>query len=215
WLLPDDPLFDPIYAYLADAGKTLLMHIGEPLACWQPLDDNNPHRGYYGSHPEWYMYDKPGVPSHQDLIAARDRVLAKHPNLRAVGAHLGSLEYDVTKVATRLDRYPNFVVDTSARLHDLIAQDREVVRRFFVAYQDRILFGTDIVARNALSSTMPQAERQAHLERIENHYRSEFAYLESDQAVTLRGRQVRGLGLPPAVLEKLYHVNAETWYPGL
>jgi len=76
-MLPDDPLLDPIYAYLADSGKPLLMHIGEPLACWQPLDENNPHRGYYSNHPEWYMYDKPDAPSHQALIAARDRGLTE------------------------------------------------------------------------------------------------------------------------------------------
>ncbi|MFN2130748.1 MAG: hypothetical protein ACK2VD_09495, partial [Anaerolineae bacterium] len=38
FLMVDDPIFDPIYAYLAREGRTLLMHIGEPLACWQPLD---------------------------------------------------------------------------------------------------------------------------------------------------------------------------------
>lgn len=215
WVLPDDPLFDAIYAYLAEAGKPLLMHIGEPLACWQPLDESNPHRGYYSNHPEWHMYDKPGVPAHAELIAARDRVLAKHPALRAVGAHLGSLEYDVKEVANRLDRYPNFVVDTSARLHDLIDQNRDAVRDFVLAYQDRILFGTDIVARQPSLSAMPDTERQAYLERLEGRYQSEFAYLESHGKVTLRGRQVQGLGLPQAVLDKIYHANAQAWYPGL
>jgi predicted TIM-barrel fold metal-dependent hydrolase len=161
------------------------------------------------------MYDKTGVVSHQALIDARDQVLARHPDLKVVGAHLGSLEYDVREIAKRLDRYPNFAVDSSARLHDLVYQDPEIVRRFFVDHQDRILFGTDIVTRRKSLSAMPATERQGVLQRIEARYRSEFAYLESDQVVTLRDHEVQGLGLPGSVLEKLYHSNAEAWYPGL
>ncbi|HXF62214.1 MAG TPA: amidohydrolase family protein, partial [Caldilineaceae bacterium] len=115
-LMVDDPLFDPVFDYLAAADRTLLMHIAEPLACWQPLDPAGPHYNYYRDNPQWHMYNRPDMPSHAELIAARDRVLEKHPNLRIVGAHLASLEYDVDEVAARLDRYPNFAVDMSARL---------------------------------------------------------------------------------------------------
>jgi hypothetical protein len=214
FLMVDDPLFDPIYDYLAWVGQPLLMHIGEPLTCWQPLREDAPHSGYYSQHPEWHMYGKPGYPSHQEIIDARDRVLARHPDLRAVGAHLGSLEYDVAEIARRLDRYPNFAVDTSARLIDLAGQDPAHVRAFFVAYQDRILFGTDIVHRQ-LFSALPPSERQSQLLLIQERYREQFAYFESDQGVTLRGREVQGLGLLQEVLEKLYAANASRWYPGL
>ena len=115
FFMVDDPLLDPIFDHIAQADRTLLMHIAEPLACWQPLDENNPHYGYYSENPEWHMFNKPEFPSHQQLIAARDHVVEKHPNLRIVGAHLGSLEYDVDEVAARFDRYPNFAVDISAR----------------------------------------------------------------------------------------------------
>jgi hypothetical protein len=214
FLMVDDPLFDPIYDYLARVGQPLLMHIGEPLTCWQPLCQDAPHSGYYSQHPEWHMYGKPGYPSHQEIIDARDQVLARHPDLRAVGAHLGSLEYDVAEIARRLDRYPNFAVDTSARLIDLAGQDPAHVRAFFVAYQDRILFGTDIVHRQPFSA-LPPSERQSQLLLIQERYREQFAYFESDQGVTLRGREVQGLGLPQEVLEKLYATNASRWYPGL
>jgi len=32
-------------------------------------------------------------------LQERDRLLARHPKLRVVGAHLGSLEYDVDEIA--------------------------------------------------------------------------------------------------------------------
>jgi hypothetical protein len=175
------------------------------------LDPQDPHYGYYSSHPEWHLYGKPGYPSHRELMDARDRVLAKHARLRVVGAHLGSLEHDVAEVARRLERYPNFAVDTSARLADLACQDRDVVRHFFVHYQDRILFGTDIVERVLQSSLSDQARGEA-LERLRTRYQAEFTYFESEGQVEVRGRTVRGLGLPQEVLTKLYSANACAWY---
>jgi predicted TIM-barrel fold metal-dependent hydrolase len=214
FLMVDDPLFDPIFEYLARSGRPALMHLGEPLACWQPLDENRPHYGYYSQHPEWHMYTKSEYPSHKQIIDARDRMLAKHPEMRVVGAHLGSLEYDVAEIATRLDRYPNFAVDTSARMNDLAIQDPETVRQFLIAYPDRVLFGTDIVARQALSS-LSDTERKEWLTRIEAKYQQEFAYYETEDTFTVANREVRGLGLPADVLDRLYHHNAATWYPGV
>jgi predicted TIM-barrel fold metal-dependent hydrolase len=129
-----------------------------------------------------------------------------------VGAHLGSLEYDVAEVAKRLERYPNFAVDTSARLVDLTYQEPETVRRFFRDYAGRILFGTDIVRQEPFSR-LAEAERQAELAWTEARYQADFAYFETDQMMTIRGRTVQGLGLPDDILEKFYVSNARTWYP--
>lgn len=214
FFMVDDPLLDPIFDYIAASGKTLLAHIAEPLDCWLPLRESSPHYGYYSQYPQWHMYNQPDFPSHQTLIAARDRRLARHPNLCVVGAHLGSLEYDVAEVAARLERYPNFAVDTSARLADLAFQDSAKVRRFFIDYQERILFGTDVVLGQK-PSTLSPAERTAALADLRQTYQTHFAYFESDGLVTVRGRQVQGLGLPPEVLQKIYYDNARAWYPGL
>ena len=214
FLMVDDPIFDPIYAYLARSGRTVLMHIGEPLACWQPLDENDPHYAYYSAHPAWHMYGKAGYPSHQELMDARDHVLAKFPQMRVVGAHLGSLEYSVKEIAKRLDRYPNFAVDTSARTKDLACQDREAVRAFFSTYADRVLFGTDAVIRES-HRAMSQEERSAALADMAERYEREFAYYERDREMEVAGRTVRGLGLATGVLEQLYYGNAARWYRGL
>ncbi len=214
FLMVDDPLFDPLYEYLASVGKSVLMHIGEPLGCWQPLDARNTHAGYYRAHPEWYMGDKPDHPSHKQLIEARDGVLARHPNLRVVGAHLGSLEYDVAEIARRFDRFGNFAVDTSARLRDLVRQKRSTVREFFVRHQERILFGTDVVQRQPVSE-MNEQERSTHLASLEARYRREFAYFRSSTKMMLDGLEVQGLALPMDVIDQLLYRNAVRWYPGL
>lgn len=212
FIMADDPYFDPLYEYLAAGNHTLLTHIAEPLECWQPLKPGSPHYSYYSRNPEWHMYNRPEFPSHAALMAARDQVLAKHPRLRMVGAHLASLEYDVAVLAERLDRYPNLAVDISARLSDLAIQDASKVRAFFLNYQDRILFGTDVVMREA-PSTLPDAARTATLAALRQTYEMHFAYLEGAGPITVRSYATTGLQLPPAVLDKIYSENACHWYP--
>jgi predicted TIM-barrel fold metal-dependent hydrolase len=214
FFMVDDPLLDPIFDHVAKAGRTLLMHIGEPLICWQPLEMHSPHSQYYRNNPEWHMYNKPEYPHHSQLIEARDQVVEKHPDLRIVGAHFGSLEYDLDEIAARLKRYPNFVVDISARLGDLAIKDPDKVREFVIEYANRILWGTDVVMRDKPSS-LPEAEREQALANLRKTFETYTSYFESTAMVEVRGETARGLGLPTDILEQLYYSNAKAWYPGI
>ena len=91
FILPDDPLFDPIYEHLAKIGKPLHAHLAEPIDAWLPLDKDSSHYSYYSTNPQWHLYGKPEYPSHAAIIAARDNVMKKHPTLVVVGAHLDSV----------------------------------------------------------------------------------------------------------------------------
>jgi len=213
-VLVDDPVFEPVFAFLAAEGIPTVMHIGEPLACWQPIETESPHRGYYEQHPEWHMHGRTDIPSHAELVASRDRVLDRHPTLRVIGAHIGSLEHDVREAARRLERYPNFAVDISARLDDLQAQDPRTVRDFLTTYQDRVLFGTDVVARRPTAS-LPATERESFHAALAETYSRYASYLETEASRTADGRAVAGLTLPEPVLRKLYTDNARAWYPAL
>src|SRR5688572_2303833 len=46
FLLPDDPILDPVYAHLASRRKPLLAHLAEPREAWLPLDPKGVHYGY-------------------------------------------------------------------------------------------------------------------------------------------------------------------------
>lgn len=208
-----DPIFEPIFAYLEREGHPCVMHIGEPLGCWQPLNPTTPHFEYYSHHPQWHMYGRTDVPSHADLMAARDRVLARHPRLRVVGAHLGSLEYDLREVARRLDAYPNFAVDTSGRLADLAWQDTGPVRQFLEHYQDRVLWGSDITL-NTNGHTSPAARQQSRA-LLQGSYELEWSFFTSEDEITVMARPCHGLGLPEAICRKLLCDNARRWYPGV
>lgn len=211
YLLPDDPMFDPVYAHLAVRGKPLLAHLAEPREAWLPLDPKGLHYGYYSRNPEWHLFGKPEFHSHEALMDARDRLVAKHPTLTVIGAHLGSMEHDVDEVAKRLDRYPNFNVEVSARTRNLTRQPAEKVRAFFLAYQDRILYGVDRAWRphRTPDVTPTDAQRAQFVEGLEAQYRRDWAYYAGSGMVDYNGQQVQALALPVSVLEKFYHANAE------
>lgn len=150
FVMIDDPKLDPIFAHLAKKGVRVIGHLGEPRECWLPIERMVMHRGYYASHPKYHMYLHPEMPSYEDQIAARDRMLEKHPDLRFLGAHLGSLEWSVDHLAAFLDRFPKVIVETAARVRDLQYQsslDRKKVRDFLIKYQDRVAYGTDFGVR--------------------------------------------------------------------
>ena len=120
FLLPDDSILDPVYAHLASRRKPLLAHLAEPREAWLPLDPKGVHYGYYSRNPQWHLYGKPEFPSHARLMDARDHILAKHPSLVVIGAHIGSLEYDVDEAAKRLEQVselPRRGVGADARPH--------------------------------------------------------------------------------------------------
>lgn len=210
FILPDDPRFDPIYAHLARRGKPLHAHLAEPIDAWLPLDPNSPHYNYYSSNPQWHLYGKPEYPSHAAIIAARDRIMERHPDLIVLGAHLGSLENDLDGIAARLDRFPHFHVEVAARTRNLTRHPSDKVRALFLKYSDRILYGVDAVWKPYLRAQPPtEAQRQAHLNRLELQYRADYDYYAGQGEITCQGRKVQALNLPRSVLEKFYHRNAE------
>ena len=147
YVMPDDQRLEPIIARLERDHIVLLGHQAEPLNCWLPLDRMTVRsdRDYFTEHPQYYMYRHPEMPSHDAILAARDRMLSAHPALRFDAVHLASLEWDVDQVAMFLDRFPNANVDLAARLVHLeyqAARSRKGAR-FLIRYQDRILYGSD------------------------------------------------------------------------
>ena len=118
YVMPDDARLEPIIAELERDHAVLLGHQAEPLNCWLPYAKMTVRsdRDYFREHPQYYMYQHPQMPSHDAILAARDRLLSAHPALRFDAVHLASLEWDVDRVAAFLDRFPNASVDVAARM---------------------------------------------------------------------------------------------------
>jgi predicted TIM-barrel fold metal-dependent hydrolase len=212
FILPDDPLFDPIYAFIAKRGRPLHAHLGEPIEAWLPLNPESVSYNYYKGNPEWHLYNKPEYPTHAAIIEARDNILRKHPKLVIVAAHLGSLEHDLDAIAERFERYPNFNIECAARVRYLTRYSTERVRDFFIKYQDRILYGVDMSWKPYRTRQPSEAMRQAYILRRQERYLSDFAYFAGNGETTYEGRKVQALALPRDVLEKFYSGNARRIY---
>ncbi|MCF6332002.1 MAG: amidohydrolase [Draconibacterium sp.] len=210
-IMIDDPKFDAIFAHLVEKGIPLVGHLGEPKACWQPIEkmQANNNKNYYKNNPQYHMYLHPDYPSYEEQMDARDRMLGKNPDLVFIGCHLASLEWSVDVLAEWLDRFPNAAVDMAARMGDLFYQtrdDHKKVHDFFIKYQDRILYGTDITENGG--------DKDAFQKRMHETWFRDWEYLVSNHKMTskLIDGEFQGLKLPKEVVDKIYAANTKKWY---
>src|SRR5271169_959258 len=208
YVMADDPRFEPIYEDIANHGKTLMTHQAEPDVAWGPPDAADPSWSYYQENPQWYVANRPGFPPKQKILEARDHVLANNPKLRMVGVHLGSMERDLDNIGRHLDKYPNFAIDTAARMDYLMLMPAEKVRAFLIKYQDRVLYGTDL-------DLLPDATFPDVLKDWQSTYARDWKFLATGETFDVEGKPVHGLNLPQSVLEKVFRSNAMRWIPGL
>jgi hypothetical protein len=213
YVMPDDPRLEPVIAHLAARHIVLLGHQAEPLNCWLPLDKMTVKgdRDYFTEHPQYYMFRHPDMPSHDAILAARDRMLHAHPALSFDSVHLASLEWDVDKVADFLDRFPHARVDVAARMVHLEVQATthpDKVRRFLIKYQDRILYGSDDAYGPADAD--PSAVQDVHA-----GWMQDWEFLVTSDVLHSQdfAPAFHGLHLPREVVDKLYRRNAEILFP--
>jgi predicted TIM-barrel fold metal-dependent hydrolase len=209
----DDARFDPLFAWLEGRGVPVLGHQGEPRNAWLPLAEMTIRgdREYFAEHPQYHMAGRKEWPSYEEQVAARDRMLDKHPRLAFVGVHLASLEWDVERIAQFLRAHENASVDLAARLSHLQLQasrDPGKVRRFFIEFQDRILYGSDLARGDGQSDAEFAAE--AH-----EAWLADWRFLAGGGE--LRSGEFdgpfRGLSLPREVIDKVYRENALRIFP--
>ncbi len=202
----DDKRFDPMWEACGALDLPVAIHVSDPAAFFLPTDRFNERYEELHNHPDWSFHGR-DFPSNAEILAARDRVLARHPKTKFIGLHVGHSAENLGHVAATLDRFPNFFVEIGARIGELGRQPR-TARRFFDKYQDRILFGTDAVPGGTQT---PQQIFGAKLYEI--YYRfleTEDEYFDyAPAAVPPQGRwRIYGLGLPETILRKVYHGNA-------
>ncbi len=212
-IMIDDPKFYSVFAFIKKKKKVLLGHLGEPKNCWLPIKDmtTTNDRSYFQENPKYHMALHPEMPSYEQQIAARDRMLAKNPELVFVACHLASLEWSVDEIAKFLDRFPKAMVEVAARTGQLQFQshrDRKRVIDFMVKYQDRILYGTDTGVDG--NSNAVRIYQQTH-----EKWLRDWKYFNTDQTLSVPELDypIQGLALPKEVVEKIYRVNALRTFP--
>jgi predicted TIM-barrel fold metal-dependent hydrolase len=151
-------------------------------------------------HPEW-SYHGEGTPGWRELMEQRNRVIERHPRTTFVVAHMAEAANDYALLSSWLDRYPNMMVDLSARENEIGRQPR-ASRAFFIKYADRILFGTD---RYPGRLDQPRNRVYYRILETDDEY---FDYYDHPFA-PMGEWKVYGLALPDDVLVKIYRDNAK------
>jgi len=210
-VMVDDPRLDSLFNFIDSMKLPVVGHLGEPRNCWLPVEKMTVKgdQSYFTEHPEYHMFRHPELPSYEDQVAARDNRVAKNPQMIFVGAHLGSLEWNVDSLAARLDKYPNMAVDMAARIVHLEVQARDnwqKVRDFMIKYSDRLLYATDLMAteKSVPSEVMKSFD---HVWREDWKFFTSTDEMSSDQF----DGGFKGLHLPKDVIDKIYHENARKW----
>jgi len=195
----NDPRLDPIWAKCGELGIPILIHSGEPAPFWMPKDKKNERWLELKQYPSRYRNPEK-LPSFDSIMSEQHAVFAKHPNTKFINAHLGWYGNDLTKLSELMDQFPNMYTEIGAVLAE-IGRQPKAARAFFVAYQDRILFGKDTY-------------------KMEEYY-TYFRVLETDDEYFdyYRKRHANwkmyGMNLPDSVLRKVYYENALNIIPGI
>jgi predicted TIM-barrel fold metal-dependent hydrolase len=211
YIQADDKRLDPIWEMCAKHDKPVMIHISDSYGRFLPIGPENERyeAGLWRSSPEGNYY-KTGQPIPDVIEKARENMHARHPKTRFVNAHMAMLYYDMDKVAALLDKYPNADVELSATVQDL-GRAPLMIRKFFLKYQNRILFGSDGNPSRGIEEFWVPHWR--FLETYDEHF-DHPAQLRSATGAPLHGRwRISGIGLPDDVLRKVYYANALRYLP--
>jgi predicted TIM-barrel fold metal-dependent hydrolase len=200
----DDVRLSPIWKRAADLGIPVLIHTSDPVGFFLPVDEKNEHLPTLRKYPGWSFHGSHFTKA--ELLEQRTRMMRAHPRTTFICAHVANNPEDLDWVSGLLDSLPNVNIDFSARMDELGRQPY-TARDFFLRYQDRIVFGSDMPISTAM-------------------YRSYFRFLESrDEYFDYPGYlgendnetrwKIYGLYLPDEALEMIYFKNALRIITGL
>lgn len=120
----DDPRLEPVWRKAADLNWVVAVHQADPVAGFE-------------------VRCRTGL-GREDLWARRDRVIAAHPDVTFILCHNGNDVGSVAGWAGLMERFPNVIGEIS---RDPLGADTVAdVRAFCARFQDRLLFGTDVMA---------------------------------------------------------------------
>jgi predicted TIM-barrel fold metal-dependent hydrolase len=195
-----DPELAPIWDAAGRLNIPVIIHTGEPSEFFEQPDMHNERWLELALFPDRRQYLNPNKVTFDQLLAERNDVFRRHPKTRFIVAHFGWQANNLGQAAKLLDEFPNVVLELAAILYDLGRQPRGA-HAFFVKYQDRILFGKDTYAPTEFPYYWRVLETE---DEYFDYYRDYHAFWN-----------LYGMGLPDAVLRKVYYQNALRVTPGL
>ena len=218
-LAVDDSRLDRAFEYAGELNLPILIHSGDPQAFFQPATPDNERFAELEAHPSWSFSgvrpDGKPWPSWREIFDQFERRVARHPGTIFIGAHFGNAPESPSLVSAMLSRFPNYYIETGARIPEIGRHDPMRMHDFFVRHRRRILFGTDFQAVPGgvvLGSAGAQVDS---LSRVPFFFRSHWRYFETadrgfEHPTPIQGDwTIDGIHLPSGVLEDVYFRNAE------
>ena len=206
---------DPVFELAGSLGMPVAIHTGDPEAFWLPVNAQNPRHAELEAHPGWALYGR-HVPSFDQLLDQLEARIARHPHTTFIAVHFGNAAERPERVADMLRKYPNLYIDTAARIPEFGRHPVARMRAFFIEFQDRILYGSDLGVGPEpsplfLGSQGPRPPTAAEQELFFRASRRYFETADENFAhpTPIQGDwKISGIALPRVVLEKIYHDNA-------
>ena len=193
----DDPRMFPVWERIEKLGCILSIHVADALGNFQPRD--KPSR--------WDFSDSSKYPARDTIIQQRINIMRRYPKVIVNGCHMAIQGENLKSLSEQLEEFPNFHLDISAFLGVLAENNSpEELRKFFIKYQDRIMFGSDFAMEKH-----HVWEKHGMEDYIKRMYDQHWNFFQS-QTVEKEGKIKVGISLPPNVLKKIYWDNAYKFY---
>lgn len=191
----DSAVFDGAFHLAEEAGFPITWHAGDPATFW-----NAATAPQFAVDNHWLCVGE-GFPSLSAIYGEVETVLKRCPRLRVTLAHLYFTSDDRAHAERLLDTYENFRLDITpgSEMYISFLADREGWGRFFETYQDKLIYGTDMV------------DSEGDVVFESQYAITEFVQktLMSDQYFAVRDVSGVGLGLSEAVLSRVMADNFE------
>ena len=195
----DHRYFEPLWTALEERQTPITLHLADPIDWWTA--PGALYRDGYEPQEEYF----------RQAIACLER----HPRLRINFAHFMYMAPHLDRLVEWFGRFPNMRVDMAMGDEFLyyLSDDPDRAREFYIRWQDRILYGTDISDHNSLRHGRAKAEiLRLFLETDETFVNIVQEAMGRPPSKGSNGRlELRGLHLPQAVLEKVLALNFEAF----
>ena len=195
----DDKRLNPIWEICGKLNIPVLIHSGEPSPFFEHIDKYNERFLHARQKPQSFR-NSDEYPSFDEVMQEQHNMFKNNPNTTFINAHLGWYGNDLDKMSTQLDSLPNVYTEIGAVIAELGRQPIRA-RKFFVEYQDRILFGKDTYKKNEFNVYFRILETS---DEYFDYYRKRHAHWK-----------MYGLNLPDSILKKVYYKNAIKLFPNI
>ncbi len=206
----DGVVYAPYWARLAERQTPVVFHVNDPEEFWDPVRVPG-----WARERGWFYGDGSFI-DNESQYAEVLNVLERHPNLNLIFAHFFFLSAQLERLAEILDRYPNVCVDLTPgiEMYYNFGAAPDAVREFFLKYQDRIVYGTDVGAKALLFTPeqgieMDESRARVCLVRAFLEKEGPFRLPQGGFLFGEPETPLHGIGLSRPVLEKIYFKNFE------